>query len=473
MDKLEEIAARIHAVDFILQEKFKNSLSVNSDLGRRLVSYQADKNEPVSRWCKYREGYSTALIHYILEQLPLAEGRVLDPFAGSGTTLFAASEYGLDAVGIELLPNAISIMKARQSLNSLDRASVSQEIHRFSETLKWENPGPSKPFSHLTITKGAFPPETERLLARFRHESEQVANPDVRLLLSFATMSVLEDISYTRKDGQYLRWDARARRRNTLGNGFQKARIKGFTEAIIEKCQQICDDIADEHYLTPYDSSIDKHGEVTILSGSALEILPQMESASFDGLITSPPYCNRYDYTRTYALELALLGIDDNELKQMRQAMLSCTVENKEKVDLADASSVLHRKAMQAFESQELLQSLLAYLDESRERKLLNNNGIPRMVRNYFSELTWTIFECSRLLKDGASFVMVNDNVRYQGMHIPVDLILSDIACSAGFTIEHIWILPKGKGSSSQQHVNHGREEIRKCVYVWRKSTPQ
>ena len=158
-DKLWKLAARIHATDSILQEKFKNSLSVNNDLDRRLVSYQAEKYEPVSRWCKYREGYSSALIHYLLEQLPLAEGRLLDPFAGSGTTLFAASDYGLDAVGIELLPNAVSIMKARQSLDSLDGAGVSQELHSFAKTLKWENPGPSKPFNHLTITKAPFPPK--------------------------------------------------------------------------------------------------------------------------------------------------------------------------------------------------------------------------------------------------------------------------------------------------------------------------
>ena len=31
-------------------------------------------------------------------------GPVLDPFAGSGTSLFVAAEMGLDAVGIELLP---------------------------------------------------------------------------------------------------------------------------------------------------------------------------------------------------------------------------------------------------------------------------------------------------------------------------------------------------------------------------------
>src|SRR5207247_1988430 len=39
---------------------------------------------------------------------------------------------------------------------------------------------------------------------------------------------------------------------------------------------------------------------------------------------------NRYDYTRTYALEFAYLGLA-SEIKEWRQRMLSCTVENKTK----------------------------------------------------------------------------------------------------------------------------------------------
>jgi len=31
-------------------------------------------------------------------------------------------------------------------------------------------------------------------------------------------------------------------------------------------------------------------------------------------------------------------------------------------------------------------------------------------------------------------------------------------------------VLPNGKGNSSQQMGEHGREELRKCVYVWRKA---
>ena len=90
------------------------------------------------------------------------------------------------------------------------------------------------------------------------------------------------------------------------------------------------------------------------------------------------------------------------------------------------------------------------------------------MVRNYFKELAIVIFDCARVLKPGSPFIMVNDNVRYQGVPVPVDLILSDIPEQAGFQIQKIWVLPRGKGNSSQQMGAHGREELRKCVYVWR-----
>jgi len=74
-----------------------------------------------------------------------------------------------------------------------------------------------------------------------------------------------------------------------------------------------------------------------------------------------------------------------------------------------------------------------------------------------------------RVIKKDGIVYMVNDNVRYAGETIPVDLILSDFAEAAGFNVDKIWILSNGKNNSSQQMGNHGREELRKCLYVWRK----
>lgn len=61
---------------------------------------------------------------------------------------------------------------------------------------------------------------------------------------------------------------------------------------------------------------------------------------------------------------------------------------------------------------------------------------------------------------------MVNDNVRYAGASVSVDLILSAMAESLGFEVEHILVLPNGKGNSSRQMGQHGREALRKCTYI-------
>ena len=98
-----------------------------------------------------------------------------------------------------------------------------------------------------------------------------------------------------------------------------------------------------------------------------------------------------------------------------------------------------------------------------------SNNGIPRMVRGYFYEMACIIAECARVMKSYAPLIMVNDNVRYAGASISVDMILSAIAEKLGFHVENILVLPSGKGNSSQQMGEHGRDELRKCIYVWRK----
>ena len=196
--------------------------------------------------------------------------------------------------------------------------------------------------------------------------------------------------------------------------------------------------------------------------------MPGLKDNFYDAIITSPPYCNRYDYTRTYALELALLGIGDKELADLRQEMLSCTVENRAKDLLVMNPS--WASVVEIVDRQKLLQCILKYLDEQKMKDLLNNNGIPRMVKGYFYEMACVISECHRVLKPNSPLFMINDNVRYAGASISVDMIFSSLAESLGFHVENILVLPTGKGNSSQQMGKHGRDELRKCIYVWRKN---
>lgn len=55
-----------------------------------------------------------------------------------------------------------------------------------------------------------------------------------------------------------------------------------------------------------------------------------------------------------------------------------------------------------------MLQSILEYLEEQKNRGKLNNNGIPRMVRGYFYEMACVIAECHRVLIPGALLFAAN-----------------------------------------------------------------
>lgn len=459
----------IKAADARLEGHFASKLQVNRDLKRTLVSFQANKNEPGFRWFKYKEGFSSALVDYVFDRCCVTTGKVIDPFAGSGAALFVASRRGLYSTGIELLPIGCEIIKARRGAIA-NRSQVIQALKKWRTSSRWiESKQPGISFSHLAITEGAFPPRNEELLGKYLRALSNLKDESVKTVLRAAALAVLEEISFTRKDGQYLRWDYRSGRRQGA-KPFNKGTIKNFDVAIRERLTQFLEDLDDNPSLFNLVPKT-RRGKIQVLCGSCLEQLPKLSTNSFDALMTSPPYCNRYDYTRTYALELALLGVDEESLRTLRQRMVSCTVENREKESLGTLfSSATIEKAKAAFQSQELLRYIVDYLQALKEEDQLNNNGIPRMVKNYFWELTLTLIECERILKPGAPFIMVNDNVRYAGISIPVDLILSRIAEEVGFEVEKIWVLPTGKGNSSQQMGEHGRQELRKCVYVWRVS---
>ncbi len=459
LDRIERLSRELH-------QRYGERLCPAASLSRALVSFQANKARPIYRWYRFKEVFSASLVEYLLETCGVVHGRMLDPFAGSGTALFAASARGLDADGIELLPIGQQVIATKRLLDSEFFAEDCAALRRWAQERPWERSESRLSLRELRITKDAYPPPTreaiEQYLGACRRENERV-----QAVLRFALLCVLETVSYTRKDGQYLRWDHRSGHRQGK-KPFDKGAIPDFASAVCAKLDEIVSDLQPAQRQLALFADERAPGEIRLYTGSCLDVLPTLPAGQYDAVVTSPPYCNRYDYTRTYALELALLGVDEHGLAELRQRMISCTVENRVK-DLLSMNPGW-AEAVATAERQELLQAILSYLDEQRALGVLNNNGIPRMVRGYFYEMACVVAECARVLKPDAPLLMVNDNVRYAGVSIPVDLILSDIAGQLGFRVERILVLPGDKGNSSQQMGEYGRESLRKCVYVWRRA---
>jgi len=446
-----------------LYEKYKDIIEVNPELNRQLVSGRNNKKYPFYRWFNFKESFSRDLVHYFMDKYCSKEGTVFDPFAGIGTALYAAAEKGWSAVGTDIMPFGVFWNEVYGSV--ADFQYNKNEILEIADLIKNT---PMRPYFdelhfYSPIVCGAFPTDSMNginLVLKTLKNTKMA--PSTRLFFRALLMNILEDISYTSKDGGYLRWDHRARRTKST---YEKTIIP-FLDVFVAQFGIMYEDI----------DKLPVSGNTLLYQRSNFEFLVTSKENTYDCVITSPPYCNRYDYTRTYALELVYLGYGDREIKDLRQALLSATVENKDKVehlktlykhydkmdDFNRVEEVYHNsKAM--FE----VNSILGGMAKNKE---LNNSNIARMVQNYLYEMCFVIHGLHKVLKKNSSCIMVNDNVQYNNEEIPIDLMLSSFAESFGFKIEKIYVLPRGKGNSSQQMAKYGRTELRKCVYVWRKN---
>lgn len=462
-----------------LERRYQALLRPSSRFNRQLVSYQANKTVTLHRWFKYKEGFSARLVQAFVNEFGLKPGHhILDPFAGVSTTLLVAQELGLLATGIEVMPIGDIVWKAKSRIHEYDLSELFA-IRDWAESKTPQHS--SKCFPHIPITRHAFAPEQEAELMWYQEQFEALdIDAKHRELLRFVLLSVLEDISFTSKDGQFLRWDSRSEKvqlrnakRKAVGRHptkvFKKPQILDVKTAIISALDLIIGDVSLNQ------ESCSENGMQQLITDSVLDSLPHQNASQFDAVITSPPYCNRYDYTRTYALELAFLGVSNREVLELRQKLLSCTVENRPKLmQLRDIYKNVGRlsdyeNVRMILDDHRAFQETLEALRVRSQLREVNNRGVISMVQGYFTELAFVILELFRVCKSGAHVAIVNDNVRYSGEIVPVDLILTDIAARIGFTPLRIDVLPQRKGNSSQQMGKYGREALRKSILIWKK----
>lgn len=463
-----------------LEQRYIDIVEETEDFNRRLVSYQANKSESIHKWIKYREGFSSQLVQNLIREFGIEPNdTILDPFLGSGTTSLTAKMLGINSVGMDILPLSHLAIEAKSFIFDYDIDELETIYNHILEIT------PNKiesPFKHLKITDGAFPPENENDLLFFTNWNDiSQYSTESKTLIKLILTSILEEISFTRKDGQYLRWDFRSqkvidsnKRREEQGKEpiktvLDKGNIPTVKESLLYALSAIMADIKQIQQLSPNESVHE------LITESALNALPKVESNKFHGVITSPPYCNRYDYTRTYALELAYLGVDEKKIRELRQSQLSCTVESKSKLNqLKDYYELLglenrYVEIEQIIRNNQVLNEINYALTQRANNNEVNNKGILSMVDGYFTELSFIFFELFRTCKSGAKVAFVNDNVRYAGEVIPVDFLSTKIAEDIGFRPVKIYTLKQRKGNSSQQMSKYGRVALRKSITVWEK----
>ena len=465
-----------------LERKFIDITVVSDDFNRQSVSYQLNKNDCLHRWLRYKEGFSADLVKRLLKEFNIQQNdTVLDPFVGSGTTALVCKMQGINSIGFDILPMSKVAIEAKQSVFDYDLSEIKRIITDIENLTVPENY--EQRTKYITITDGAYPDNTLKEIEFFTEWNKNGNYSETaKNLVTLCILDSLEKVSYTAKDGQFLRWDYRSKKmlesaEHRKQNGktpavirLDKGDLPTLRQTLSEELSSVYHDI-----YTIQRSSKSTESKLRFIEGNALYELPKLEADILNGVITSPPYCNRYDYTRTYALELAYLGITDEKIKRLRQELLSCTVENKSKIDrIKENYSALGKDAdfkriIKIVENNNTLNEINYSLTERSRNGDINNKGILRMVDGYFTELTFIYAELFRLCKPGAKAAFVNDNVRYGGEVISVDFISTELAEQIGFRPVKIYSLKQQKGNSSQQMAKFGRVPLRKSITVWEK----
>jgi len=409
---------------------------------RQLVTYVPNKTVPIHRWFSYKEGFSAALVDAFLREFGDQPGRsrVFDPFVGCGTTVIAAKQAGYVAWGIDILPVAIFVAGVKlRSAEDYDLLRLKAGMDRLLETPYCE-PAISAP-QDIRIIPLAFSEEILNEILFFKEGILEEEDESVREFLLLGLLSILEKVSYTSKDGQFLRLKpernippVRATLARQLRLMYRDLTTVGYQMRLFEKPAK---------YTVP-------SSRTYALLADARDFTSAIDDYA-DIIVTSPPYLNRYDYSRIYSLELCLAFVEDFAgLKAIRYSLLRSHIESRP----APTDEVNHPALL------EVLSNLAG--------KKLNNPRIPVMIKGYFEDMNLVLKELYKVCRPGAKIALVVGNVRFEGELIPVDLLLSELASDVGFRINKV-IITRYKGNSSQQMGKYGRVPVCESVLIWSK----
>ncbi len=397
---------------------------------RKLVTPALTRARPVHRWYLYPHSFDSDLVKDVLAQMGIRPGhRVWDPFVGAGTTVLACRDLGIEAFGSDLLP--LSIVVSQAKLSSYSHAALSWAAQKFDYRIQ---PGSVDRFAQIPIVTRSI---SARIRVRVSSLLDQILRlpSDVRPFFMIALLGILEDLSYTIKSGGWLRLD--------MTKDIREAAVRELFET---RVQAMLEDVpSDPRYCHP-DCS-----ERVWLADARTERF----ETPVDAIVTSPPYPNRHDYTRIFALELALLQVADaEELKQLRYRSLRSHVEARDPDLPMDQYCEPQRL-------QDCLERVAAI--NTRDRR------VHRMLRGYFQDMYHVLHSVHENLARGGKAAFVLGDVRFAGVIIPVNDLVGEIGAAVGLRPLKL-VVARRRGNSAQQMRVYGRQEARESVIFFERA---
>ena len=258
---------------------------------------ERERTKHVHRLHPYLGKFIPQLVETLLARYVAPDARVLDPFAGSGTTLVQSLESGHDAVGVDVAAfNCLLVRVKTAGYNEFVLESEIRDALGRLEPVDGSFQGLSP--GHGYIGRW-FAPQAAAELVAFRSIVTDYAHADVlRVILARAARSARLtthfDLDFPREPQVGPYWCHKHKR---------ECRPVERAEHFIRR--YALDTLARIKEFAPVRA---RGAEAAIVHGDARELALD---GPFDAVVTSPPYPGLIDYHEQHRYAYELLGLDD------------------------------------------------------------------------------------------------------------------------------------------------------------------
>jgi DNA modification methylase len=423
----------------LVRESIPTYAEVEKKIRENFGTFADSKNAPIHRWFQYPAGFSYKAVNYILDQHVIVPGHtVYDPFVGTGTTIVVCKQRGIESYGVEAHPFVHEIAEVKTDWD-INFKALREEIQNTSLRLEFSIADAEREdVSHLPkLVRSCFSRHNLQRLLFIRSFVQQSVSKRFQKLFFVALTCALRQASAAATGWPYIAPKKRIKEKDGL-------------EAFIKQLYRMIEDLES---VPPEFRKTPSH----IILGDARN--SKLPSSFFNLGFTSPPYLNNYDYADRTRLETYFNGYasswGDITEKVRKKLIVSATTQiNRGNYGVREIllDELRHANARVANELQEKVNLLSIKRLEKGGKK-----SYDIMVGQYFNDMTLALLDIFRVLKPGASMVLILGDSAPYGVHIPTEQYLGEIGLGIGFKEYRILELRqrggKWKGNPQRHHV--------------------
>ncbi len=412
------------------------------------------EDRAVHDWYRFVLSFPPHLVRDYLKRFNVQPGQiVLDPFCGTGTTLVECRKRGIRSIGVERNPVACFAGRVKTSWNvdpAVLRTHAKMIADRVGKRLFQDgteaeqlplfatNHSPNRELLDLTPTardlllKNSISPLPLHRVLVLQEVLEQYRQGDLHphetLALSKAMVRGASNLNFGPEVG--------------VGHAKRDAPV---TDIWLKNVIEMAEDI---EQLGP-----GPFAAADVFESDARDVSSLIEDRSVDAVITSPPYPNEKDYTRTTRLESVILGFvrDKKDLRAVKNELMRSNTRNVYKDDDDDMWVSDHRE----------IQSICEMI-EKRRVELGKTSGFERMyarvTKLYFGGMVRHLSNLRSTLRPGAHLAyVVGDQASYLQVMIRTGTLLQGIAESLGYEVTGLDLFRTRLATATKQQL---REEV-------------